>query len=269
MSALNTGTKNILVTKICRSGVTQAEEPVVEELPLTVYLNGQELITILCSPSGEAELVTGFLTSEGIVAGPGDITRLSIDPDRNMAWVEAVLSKPLSDKMYLKRCLTACCGKGRVGFYYAGDARVAADFCGNNRISLTVDEILSCQAELERISATFHATGGVHSGALADGKSLLCFRQDIGRHNVFDRIYGYCLSQKIATEDKVLIFSGRVSSEIVLKVAKMRIGMVIARSAPTSLALDLAEELGITVVGFARGDRMNLYTHPQRVRLAT
>ena len=144
-----------------------------------------------------------------------------------------------------------------------------ADSCNSSKISLTADEILSCQAELERISATFHATGGVHSGALTDGKDLLCFRQDIGRHNVFDKIYGYCLTQGIAIEDKALIFSGRISSEIVLKVAKMKLGMVIARSAPTSLALELAEELGITVVGFARGDRMNLYTHPQRVRLIT
>ena len=234
-----------------------------EEVPLTIYLNGQELITVLCSPGGESELITGFLVSEGIIAGPQEISSLNFSADRNMAWIEAKTSSPLADKLYLKRCLTACCGKGRIGFYYAGDARLQQ--YNDSRLALTIEEIQLYQEELDQKSVTFHATGGVHSGALGFGGALVCFREDIGRHNVFDRIYGYCLTNAIPTEDKALIFSGRVSSEIVLKIAKMRISILIARSAPTSLALGLAEELGITVVGFARGNRMNLYTHPQRV----
>lgn len=262
---LDVGAKTVSVTKIHNRRMIVTEESVVEELPLTVYLNGQELITILCSPGNEAELVLGFLVSEGIIAAATDIVSLAVDLDRNLAWAEATLASPASDRLYLKRCLTACCGKGRIGFYYAGDARIAAHTTDQKKISLTADEIIFCLAELDRMSTLFHATGGVHNGALTDGRQLLCFRQDIGRHNVFDRLYGYCLTHELATEDKALVFSGRVSSEIVLKVAKMGVSMIIARSAPTSLALELAEELGITVVGFARGDKMNLYTHPNRV----
>ena len=251
--------------KVCQGIGTRTEAPVAEEVPLTIYLNGQELITILCSPGGETELITGFLVSEGIIAGPQEISSITFDSDRNMAWVEANPASPLADKMYLKRCLTACCGKGRVGFYFAGDSRIQQ--YNDSQFFLTTEEIQLYQEELDRKSIAFQATGGVHSGALGIGGVFVCFREDIGRHNVFDRIFGYCLANAISTEDKTLIFSGRVSSEIVLKIAKMRISILIARSAPTSLALDLAEELGITVVGFARGDRMNLYTHPQRVLL--
>lgn len=267
MAILNTSVKKVPATKICGRAAIPAEEIVVEELPLTVYLNGQELITILCSPGGEEELVTGFITSEGMVAAYRDIENLSIDTERNLAWVEARLASPLSERMYLKRCLTACCGKGRIGFYFAGDARITQRSFSHNKISLTTGEILSQLTDLDRLSTLFHATGGVHNGALTDGKQIVCFRQDIGRHNVFDRLYGFCLRNEIDTSSKALIFSGRISSEIVLKVAKMDISIIIARSAPTSLALELAEDLGITVVGFARSDRMNLYTHPHRVSL--
>ena len=257
------GAVNFPVKKVCHDTFITIEDPVVEEVPLTIFLNGQELITILCSPGGEPELITGFLVSEGILAGPQEISSFNFSEDRNMAWVEAKTVSPSADKLYLKRCLTACCGKGRVGFYYAGDARLQQ--YNDNQLTLTLEEIQLYQEELDQKSVTFHATGGVHSGALGIGGALVCFREDIGRHNVFDRIYGYCLTNAVPTEDKALIFSGRVSSEIVLKLAKMRISILIARSAPTSLALGLAEELGITVVGFARGNRMNLYTHPQRV----
>ena len=257
------GTVKFPVIKVDYGKILTAEETVVEEIPLTIFLNGNELLTVLCSPGGEAELVTGFLVSEGIASGLSDITGLTFEPDRNIAWVEAKLLTPLSDKMYLKRCMTACCGKGRIGFYYVGDSRVSQ--FNDSQYRLSVEEALAYQSELEKHSLTFQATGGVHSGALAKDGAFLCFRQDIGRHNVFDRIYGYALSNAIRTEDKILVFSGRVSSEIVLKVAKMRISLIIARSAPTSLALGLADELGITVVGFARENRMNLYTHPQRV----
>jgi FdhD protein len=251
------------VIKVRNGTASEADEIVVEEIPLTIYLNGQEFVTVLCSPGGECELVTGLLASEGMIAVSEDISSFSFEPDRNMAWVEAKMLTPTADKLYLRRCLSACCGKGRVGFYYAGDARVR-EFNGS-KLSLTVEEALFYQAELDRSSLTFQATGGVHSGALASAGSFVCFRQDIGRHNVFDRIYGCCLRSGISTADKVLVFSGRVSSEVLLKVAKMHISIIVAHSAPTSLALELAEELGITVIGFARNDRMNVYTQAQRI----
>jgi len=105
----------------------------------------------------------------------------------------------------------------------------------------------------------------VHSAALADDERVLIFQQDIGRHNTLDKIMGQCFLKEIQLDDKVIVFSGRVSSEILLKAAKMGVPILISRSAPTDLALELADDLGITVIGFARGDKFNIYTHYHRV----
>lgn len=91
--------------------------------------------------------------------------------------------------------------------------------------------------------------------------------EDIGRHNAVDKIFGYCFLNNIELKDKIMVFSGRVSTEILIKVARMGIPILVSRSAPTDLAINMADELGVTVVGFTRGERMNVYTHPERIRL--
>jgi FdhD protein len=106
----------------------------------------------------------------------------------------------------------------------------------------------------------------VHNVALANTPGeVLAVRADIGRHNALDKLYGHCLRQQIATGDLLAVLSGRISSEILLKAAKLGLPMVLSKSAPTELALALADEIGITVIGFARQDRLNVYTHPERV----
>ena len=118
---------------------------------------------------------------------------------------------------------------------------------------------------LEERSSTFRLTGGVHSAALADQNGIICMYEDIGRHNAVDKVLGYAFLNEINTEDKCLLLSGRVASEILIKAARAHIPVVLSRTAPTGLTIDLAEELNITVVGFARGDRFSVYSHPERV----
>jgi FdhD protein len=114
-------------------------------------------------------------------------------------------------------------------------------------------------------SSLYRLTGCVHSAALSDGASVLAFAEDIGRHNAVDKVIGRCLLEGIAFEGKVMLVSGRLSSEMASKCSRWGIPVVASRTAPTDLALRIAEESGITVVGFLRGDRMNVYTHPERV----
>ncbi len=119
--------------------------------------------------------------------------------------------------------------------------------------------------ELQQQSEQFMRTGGVHNAALAEPDGLLAVRTDIGRHNALDKIYGHMLRSRISVKNKLIVFSGRLSSEVLLKISKIGAGIVLSKSAPTDLALRLADDLQITVIGFARGSKMNVYTHPNRI----
>ncbi len=119
--------------------------------------------------------------------------------------------------------------------------------------------------EFQDCSQVYRITGGVHSAALCDTGSILVFADDIGRHNAIDKIFGQSLLENIPTRDRIILTSGRISSEILLKVAKRNIPIIISKSAPTNLAVRLANDLGITLIGFVRGKRMNAYTNDWRI----
>lgn len=241
-------------------------EQVVVEQALTVYLNDEEFVTVVCSPGQEKELVTGLLCSEGIINKPDQLKKLSIDTKEGLVWVETSGKSALGEAMFLKRYLTSCCGKGRSSFYFANDARLTKDI--NSTLRITSQEVSHYINLLEETSELFHQTGGVHGGALASSGQLEHSAFDIGRHNVLDKLYGYAFTKGLDLSQRVIAFSGRISSEMVIKTGKMGCPILIGVSAPTDLALTLAEDLGITVIGFARQNSMNIYTHPERVLIS-
>jgi FdhD protein len=128
-----------------------------------------------------------------------------------------------------------------------------------------VNELLNIISLLEERSQTFRHTGGVHSAALASRSSLLLMFEDIGRHNAVDKVLGRAFLDELVREDKCLALSGRIASEILIKAVRSHIPVLLSRSAPTDLTLSLAEEFNITIVGFARGQNLNIYTHPERI----
>lgn len=136
-------------------------------------------------------------------------------------------------------------------------------------VRITTDDCFRLMSDMQDAAETFKQTGGVHNAALCDANGVLLSRMDIGRHNALDKIYGYCLKNKISIQDKIIVFSGRISSEILLKVSKIGCEIVLSKSAPTELALQLAEQLGITTVGFIRQNTLNIYTHKERIHLPT
>ena len=121
--------------------------------------------------------------------------------------------------------------------------------------------------EFQKKSEGYKSTGGVHSAALADNSHILVFTEDIGRHNAVDKVIGYALLENIPFPGKIMLASGRLSSDIVSKCARCGIPVIVSRAAPTSLAVEIADASGLTLVGFVRGDRMNIYTGTQRIRL--
>ncbi|MCR3921692.1 MAG: formate dehydrogenase accessory sulfurtransferase FdhD, partial [Firmicutes bacterium] len=235
------------ILRVSVAGVDEANDPIIREVPLTIYLNGQEFVTLLYTPEMPEMLATGFLRSEGLIRQFSDITSLRFDEEQGFLFVEAEGSN-LAEKLYGKRTITSGCGKGTV-FYNVLDALksnpVQSDF------SLTSTQILALMKQLQERAVLFQLTGGIHSAALGSAEEILYFCEDIGRHNAVDKLIGLCLKEGVNLGDKVLVSSGRISSEILVKTAKLGIPVLISRAAPTTLSIELAETLGITLVGFA------------------
>ncbi|MCA0756457.1 formate dehydrogenase accessory sulfurtransferase FdhD [Paenibacillus sp. N4] len=253
------------ILKYDGSGLTEREDEIAAEFPLTIRLDGVEFATIVCSPSELRELVIGFLASEGVIREAGQVKSLVIDEDTGFAYAELAHKHESGIDRYAKRVIGSCCGKSRQ-FYFHNDMLTARTIM--TRTVIEPEQCLRLMQELQDSSAEFRSTGGVHNAGIGTaGGGLLAVRTDIGRHNALDKLFGYCLLRRLRTRDKVIAFSGRLSSEVVLKTAKIGCGILLSKSAPTDLALRLAEDLGITCVGFIRGGEMNVYTHPERIAI--
>ncbi|HET7577750.1 MAG TPA: formate dehydrogenase accessory sulfurtransferase FdhD [Bacillales bacterium] len=251
------------VTRCHGSEWETLEDEVAVEYPLTVMLNGEEFATIVCTPADLEDMVLGFLASEGVIRFPREIQSLTVDEGRGYAYVEANSKQPVSQDFYMKRMIGSCCGKSR-HFYFQNDARTAKTVTSMRQLS--AGHCFALMEELQQQSVFFKKTGGVHNAALCTENGIEAIRTDIGRHNALDKLYGYGLKNRVSMADKAVAFSGRISSEVLLKISKIGTGILLSKSAPTDLALNLAEELNITVVGFIRADSMNIYTHSWRIK---
>lgn len=235
---------------------------ITNEFPLTIMVDGHEFATIVCSPSDLQDLTVGFLAAEGIIRTYNDIKQIQVD--EYTGFVHTTLHSPIEPKSFdhSSRFIGSCCGKSRQ-FYFKSDARTARTI--TSKLEITTAACLKLMNQLMEKSDEFKQTGGVHNAALATPNELMMLRTDIGRHNTLDKLFGVMLQENISAKGKLLVFSGRVSSEVLLKVSKMGIGLIISKSALTDLAIKLAIDLGITVIGFARRNQMNIYTHPERI----
>jgi FdhD protein len=254
------GMKRVFITRFDSGVPSKTEDLVAAEEALTVFAGGLEVATLLYTPPMTLELTLGYLFSEGMIKSRDDITSLSIK--KGSIFVELKGGPPQKGEGSVGKIITSGCGGG-VSFIYPQGMQDIKKL----RSSRTIlqDKVLDLASQFRKISELFEKTGGVHSAALSDGKEFIAFAEDIGRHNAVDKVFGKCLLEGINAEDALLFTTGRVSSEILLKCAKRRIPVIVSRSAPTSLSVRLGEKLGITVIGFARGRRMNVYTHPERV----
>ncbi len=254
--------KSLSVLRFAGENKSSTEDIVAREFPLTIILNNQELVTLLCSPTDLEYLAIGFLASEGLVKSKDEIKKMMLDDQKGIVRVETEGEKEFASELIFKRFITSGCGRGAV-FYSAADVQGQLKVEAQLRISVL--EVFPLVKEFQHCSQVYRATGGVHSAALCDKKSILVFNEDIGRHNAIDKIFGECLLRDIPTDNRIIITSGRISSEILLKVAKRNIPVIISKSAPTDMGVKLADDLGITLIGFVRGKRMNVYTNDWRV----
>ncbi|CAM3799258.1 Sulfur carrier protein FdhD [Mesobacillus thioparans] len=244
----------------------RVEDSIVTEHPVTIKINGTEFATLICSPDFIEDLVIGFLASEGVIRKLDDLEDLWVEEKSGTAHAKTKKVNPYYLDFQGKRYITSCCGAGRQGFVFINDAMTAKKM-NQVRVKISSQDCFSLMKELQESSKVFQNTGGVHNAALCQAGKVVISRMDIGRHNALDKIYGHCLKNRIPLSDKVLAFSGRISAEILLKASKIGCEIVLSKSAPTELALKLAEDLGITTIGFIRDDSLNVYTGQERVYL--
>jgi FdhD protein len=223
---------------------------VVRELPLTLFVNGEKFLTILCSPIDLEALVVGYLWMERIIVGLDEIHHLEVSPVDGRA--EVTLAHPVT--LPTERILTSGCGGG---ITFRIDHRLFPRLSSTLRVR---PEVLARRMkDLFAAAVHYQASRGIHGAALSDAERLLLVAEDVGRHNAVDKIKGAALLGGIPTEDRILLSTGRVSSEMLLKAARMGVPLVASRTSPTEMAVGLAEQLNITVCGYVRGDTMNLY----------
>jgi len=218
----------------------------IKEQAVTLYLNGREFVTLLCAGHHLDELAAGFFFAEGFLETSADLESLEVNEAEGKVNLIIRRDMSLTEGLWQKRTVTSGCGKGSL-FYYSLDALLSRPVASTMRLS--VNQILDRVEDLNRLSETYRRTHGVHNTALADGERIVLFRDDIGRHNAVDMIVGHFFLNNLSLGDKFLITTGRLTSEILIKAAKIRIPVLVSRNTATSLAVELAKGLNITLIG--------------------
>jgi len=246
-----------------RGRIRPAEHEPVREFPLSLIVNGRELATLISSPHELRFLVAGFLRLQGFVSTVDDFQMLSVCDEFGVANV--ILKHELPER--LKPALTSGCGTG-ITFNLHEKLEVSQAPTDGAKRSYAPDDLFAMMEQLARRADEYRKAGGIHSAAVGDEGTILLYSEDIGRHNTLDRIAGEALLKGIDLTGKVLITSGRVSSEMVTKAAMLGVGLIASRTSPTDLAVRLADQRGITLVGYLRGAGFNIYTCPDSIRTA-
>lgn len=231
----------------------ETEDILAIEKRLIVSLSGEELISFYCTPSMIMELMTGFFFTQGLLKenlSAGDMDIVFAEEIK----VDIANTAVIPGKGTLIRHLGGT-GIERIGEF----EKVVHDF------TLPANAFKVIFAEFQKKSELFRLTGCFHSAAISDGKEILSFAEDIGRHNAVDKVIGFCILNNIPFAGKLLLVSCRVSSEIVSKCLSCGIPVLASVAAATDLAVDMAEKYGVTLVGFVRQDRLNIYTNPERI----
>ena len=226
---------------------------VAKEEPISIKVNGKRIATLLATPVDLRELACGFLYSLGLVKAVESIS--SISEVGSEIEITAELIKDFSSD---EQVLTSGCGKGVIILGYLL-GKIESD------LVISTDSLSLLMDEFQLKSVGYKTTGGVHSAGISDGKQILDFKEDIGRHNAIDKVIGSFLLKRLPLKDKIMLTSGRITSEVVVKCVRAGIPILISRSSPTDMAITLSEHSALTLIGFARKKRMNLYAHTERV----
>jgi FdhD protein len=241
-------------------GWSIVDSEVIEEGFVSIFVNGEELATVMCSPREQDRFAIGFLANEGIIGSLAEVRAVHVCPSG--ACVDVWLTR--SDFVRPNRLiLTSGCGGG-VTF---DDLTKAMEPLGS-AITIAPQKLAGLLIEMQQRATLYARSRGVHTAALSDGSDIIVLAEDVGRHNTIDKVRGACLIDKIDPRDKILLCTGRISSEMINKAARMGCPIVASRTSPTSLSVQLAREWNITLAGYVRRDHLKVYAHPERLKAA-
>jgi len=249
--------KDVEVLRISKDSCRHTTVAVVTEVPLTIFLNDREIVTLLCTGAHIENLAVGFLKSEGLLQTREDLSHVEVDKKHQTVKVYSKVNTELAEQLFGKRTISSGCGKGTI-FYNVLDSLQSQPL--RSQVTISTGQVRHLMAELHTRSDLYRLSRGVHNCGLATTEQIIMFRTDIGRHNAVDMIAGECFLKQVDTSDKILVTTGRITSEILIKAAKMKIAILISRSAATSLSLELANSLNMTLIGYVRGGRILVYT---------
>ena len=243
------------------------DEPVIAEMRLRIEVDGASLVELMCSPHRVNALVLGFLYHEGMIDGLDDVASMRVClPD---ALAEVWLARPAPELPARRIVTSGCTGGVSFGAYLEELDRIALP---PDHVRVAPERVYVSLRQLYDNSALYNQSGGVHTSIMVDPASpadpssgLLAVGEDIGRHNTLDKLRGEALLREIDTRGTMIVSSGRISSEMLIKAALMGAPVVGSRTSPTQLAVTLAERLGLTVIGYIRSASMNVYTCPERI----
>ena len=232
---------------------------VIEEAAICIHVNGKDFVTIMATPIDQKAMALGFLRAEGFIDGLEDVEIAELN--QNGVCVDVWLDHDVERPNRMIR--TTGCGGG-ITF---DDLTAARDPLPFGR-TVTGQQIIDLYTQLSSTAVLYPITRGVHTSGLCTPDEILIWTEDVGRHNTLDKLWGKAMLANIATAGRIIVTTGRISSEMLGKAAKMGVPIIASRTSPTSRSLDLAEAWNITVLGYVRRGSLRIYTHPERITSA-
>jgi len=253
--------KTVIIDKLIENESSTVEDVTIEESRLNLYLNGEKAISMMTIPKDQDAHAIGFLMSENVISSMDDIQSIKLSEDGLRVDVIATINQDSLKHLYTEKTLVSGCGGGVTGNIEGG-----LEIPFNQTAFKVTPQTISSEIKIfYQESELYNLTGCVHKAMiyLLDGTTITA--EDIGRHNAIDKVVGKCKLKGLDTRKSILFVSGRLSSEMVTKAVMHKVPIIVSRTAPTHLGVQTAHKHGVTLIGFARGKKMNLYTHAGRI----
>ncbi len=232
--------------------------PVARELPYTLFVNDKEILSISTLPTNLKELFVGFLIAEGVLVHKSELSEIHIDDPGRLVRIYIDAPDERLNIVQKKGMLTSGCAGGMVFSVQSG---LRQGYKQSRSAQIRVSSVLARMKELDTFVGIYSVTKGVHAASVADNESTIMIQEDLGRHNAVDKIAGWCFLNNLSNTDKMVLTTGRITSEVLIKASRSSFPIIISRSSASSMAVNMAQQSGIDVITYVRAGRFNYFSN--------